>query len=187
MEFFGYLSRVVELVYLGKRKVILFQCEWFNTGSKKTKQVDKHAISINVGSRWYKEDPFVLPINVKQVFYVNDTKWGKNWKVVERVQHRHLWDLPRCEVEDTNVYTSHSENPMQQFESDGVLEVFENENVSQKLVRDDLEPVEVDELLFHKIRNDNKSHNGEEDDVDEEVELEYMSTDEDGESQDIMA
>lgn len=59
--------------------------------------------------------------------------------------------------------------------------------VSQKLVRDDLEPVEVDELLFHKIRNDNKSHNGEEDDVDEEVELEYMSTDEDGESQDIMA
>ncbi|XP_057803357.1 uncharacterized protein LOC131018659 [Salvia miltiorrhiza] len=168
------------------------------TGSKKTKQVDKHFISVNIGSRWYKEDPFVLPINVKQVFYVNDTKLGKNWQIVQRVQHRHLWDLPRVEPEDTNVNSSHLQHPLQQFESDGVQEVVENEYVSGKLVRDDLEPVEVDELLFHKIRNDNKSRNEEEDDIDEEVELEYsenltlgvgevdydyVSTDEDGESE----
>lgn len=63
-------------------------------------QVDKHFISIDIRSRWYKNDPFALPVQVHQVFHIEDTKLGKNWQIVQRVQHRHLWDLPELEVED---------------------------------------------------------------------------------------
>ncbi|KAG8364770.1 hypothetical protein BUALT_Bualt18G0033300 [Buddleja alternifolia] len=80
----AYLTKVVELTYLHGHKVVLFECEWFNTGSKKTMQMDKHFVSIDIRSRWYKDEPFVLPNQVKQAFYVNDTKLGnrENMKIV---------------------------------------------------------------------------------------------------------
>ena len=62
--------------YILGHRVVLFQCEWFNTGSNKTLHIDAHFTSIDVKSRWYKDDPFVLPSPVKQVFYVDDTKLG---------------------------------------------------------------------------------------------------------------
>ena len=74
IEFFCFLKRVVELNYLCGSGVVLFQCEWFDMGSRQTVQREKHFTSIDIRSRWYKEDPFVLPVQVKQVFYVNDTK-----------------------------------------------------------------------------------------------------------------
>jgi hypothetical protein len=45
-------------------KVVLFQCEWYNignTGKRKTIQTEKHCTSIDVSSRWYQNDPFILP------------------------------------------------------------------------------------------------------------------------------
>ena len=30
-------------------------------------------------------------------FYVNDLKFGSHWKVVEKSQHRHIWDLLEIE------------------------------------------------------------------------------------------
>lgn len=76
-DFFGLLNRVIELRYLGGRRVVLFQCDWFHCGSPKTLQSHKHFTSIDVSSRWYEQDPFVLPIQVQQVFYIKDTKLGK--------------------------------------------------------------------------------------------------------------
>ena len=48
---------------------------------------------------WYDNDPFVLAIQVQQVFYVDDYKVGSNWKVVNKIQHWHVWDVPG--IDDT--------------------------------------------------------------------------------------
>lgn len=54
----------------------------------------KYVTSIDIRRLWCKDDPFVLPRNVRQVFYVQDTRKGKNWRVVELVRHRGVWDVP---------------------------------------------------------------------------------------------
>ncbi len=163
MEYYGFVDGVVELVYLGGRKVVLFLCEWFDTskrtGNRRTIQDDKHYISIDKRSRWYSQEPFVLPTHVQQVFYLNDTKLGENWQVVQRVYHRHLWDLPvNNEVEERDVGNSSFQNPMQQYESEGIATIGDN-NVDDAidLVRKDVEPDVIDMEEFIKIRQENKS------------------------------
>ncbi|XP_058216777.1 uncharacterized protein LOC131327648 [Rhododendron vialii] len=83
IDFYGFLTKVWELSYLFNHRVVLFQCEWYNTGSSRTMRVDAHCKSIDTSTRWYKDDSFVLPSQVQQVFYIKDTKFGENWKVVE--------------------------------------------------------------------------------------------------------
>ena len=75
-SFYGRLCKVWEMTYLFGYRVVLFQCEWFNSGSNRTFHVEPHSTSIDVRSRWFKDDPFVLPSQVQQVFYVNDTLLG---------------------------------------------------------------------------------------------------------------
>ncbi|XP_028067200.1 uncharacterized protein LOC114270011 [Camellia sinensis] len=70
MHFYRYLSKVWEMTYLFRHQVLLYKCEWYNTGSKKTCLMDTH-------------DPFIFSTQVEHVFYVNDTNLGGNWKVVE--------------------------------------------------------------------------------------------------------
>ncbi|XP_028103364.1 uncharacterized protein LOC114302527 [Camellia sinensis] len=98
IHFYGHLCRVWELNYLFRRRIVLFQCEWFNTGSSRTMRVEPHFTTVDITSRWYKDDSFILPSQVEQVFYVNDTKLGTNWRVVEKFQHRRIWDVPEMDV-----------------------------------------------------------------------------------------
>ena len=79
VDFYGILSSVIELNYNFINQVILF--------NKKRKQNDYHLTCINVSRMWYENDPFVLAIQVRQVFYVDDFKLGSNWKVVNKIQH----------------------------------------------------------------------------------------------------
>ncbi|XP_057484999.1 uncharacterized protein LOC130771413 [Actinidia eriantha] len=100
-NFYGHLINVWEFEYMCQKKVILFQCEWYNTGNTGrncTIRTDKYCMSINVKSRWYQSDPFILPSHAKQVFYLKDTKWGEPWQVVQLVQQRGVFDVP--EVRD---------------------------------------------------------------------------------------
>lgn len=93
-NYYGYLSKIWELRYANGGTVVLFQCEWYNTGHKSRICTDKYVTSIDIRRLWCKDDPFVLPRNVRQVFYVQDTRKGKNWRVVELVRHRGVWDVP---------------------------------------------------------------------------------------------
>jgi hypothetical protein len=49
--------------------------------------------SINVGSLWYKNDCFILATQATKVFYLPDTRFGKNWHVVQTFDHRHLYNV----------------------------------------------------------------------------------------------
>ncbi|XP_060671841.1 uncharacterized protein LOC132803267 [Ziziphus jujuba] len=94
-DFYGVIEDILVLDYRSKHSVVLFRCAWFDTNVKKKKMITEFQItSINVTSYWYKNDPFVLASQAKQVFYVDDYKMGQHWKVVRKVHHRHLWDFP---------------------------------------------------------------------------------------------
>lgn len=68
------------------------------TGSSRTLRVEPHVTMVDVKSRWYKDDSFVLPSQVQQVFYVHDMMFCANWRVVEKFQLRRIQDVP--EVDD---------------------------------------------------------------------------------------
>ncbi|XP_028094543.1 uncharacterized protein LOC114294618 [Camellia sinensis] len=117
-EFYGHLCNVWELEYMCHNKVVLFQCEWYNTGNtgrSRTLRTDDYCISIDVTSRWYQHDPFILPSQAKQVFYLNDTKWGQPWQVVQRVEHRGVFDV--LEVGDGESIDEPEENVVFQQET----------------------------------------------------------------------
>ncbi|XP_060673255.1 uncharacterized protein LOC132803758 [Ziziphus jujuba] len=82
-DFYGVIEDILVLDYRSKHSVVLFRCAWFDTNVKKKKMITEFQItSINVTSYWYKNDPFVLASQAKQVFYVDDYKMGQHWKVV---------------------------------------------------------------------------------------------------------
>jgi len=53
--------------------------------------------SIHVGSLWYKDDSLILATQASKVFYLPDTKYGKNWQVVQTFDHRHLFNISETE------------------------------------------------------------------------------------------
>ncbi|GKE36240.1 reverse transcriptase domain-containing protein, partial [Tanacetum coccineum] len=63
-------------------------------------QVDRAsaAISINMSRKWFKDQPYILASQAKQVFYVRDLTLGKNRYVVESGPPRKLFDVPMHEV-----------------------------------------------------------------------------------------
>ncbi|XP_028109189.1 uncharacterized protein LOC114307934 [Camellia sinensis] len=130
-DFYGHLSKVLEFDYICDKKVVLFQCEWYNTGNTGRNRIirfDTYCTSIDVTSRWYQSDPFILPSQAKQVFYLNDTKLGEPWNVVQRVQHRGVFDVP-----DT---------------SDGeLLDPSENNDVFQQENITDVVPIDIDPIV----------------------------------------
>ncbi|KAL7221828.1 hypothetical protein ACSBR1_023716 [Camellia fascicularis] len=66
IDFYGHWTKVWEMTYMFGHRVVLFQCEWFNTGSNITFPTETHLLTIDVRSRWYGNDPFVLPSQVQQ-------------------------------------------------------------------------------------------------------------------------
>ncbi|GJR78752.1 serine/threonine-protein kinase aurora-2 [Tanacetum coccineum] len=50
--------------------------------------------SVNVSRKWYKDQPYILASQAKQVFYVPDLKLGINWNVVEKHVPSTIYDVP---------------------------------------------------------------------------------------------
>lgn len=96
VNFYGVLYDAVELNYMSNNWVILFKCKWFDTNAKKKRiRQDYHFTCINASKFWFENDPFILAIQGKQVFYVEDYNSRRDWKVVQKVQHKpigHTWD-----------------------------------------------------------------------------------------------
>ncbi|WVZ78323.1 hypothetical protein U9M48_026058 [Paspalum notatum var. saurae] len=98
IEFYGCLREIIQLQYnadsTGHRSVVIFRCDWFDTESKKGRLKDDGLFkSINHSCFWYKNDPFILAPQATMVFYLQDTKFGGNWRVVQKFAHRHLWNI----------------------------------------------------------------------------------------------
>ena len=95
-------------------------------------KVDGKITSINVSGTQYENDPFVLPNQAKQVFYLNETTLGKNWQVVQKFQHWHLFNNQDDEDDITNVDEQLNVNNVvyQENESNGNEVSMEIEDIS---------------------------------------------------------
>ena len=105
---YGVLTDIMELTYNSdlkhRRTVVLFRCNWFQLGSLKSQDLevyDNLFRSINISSYWYKDDNVILSTQATKVFYLPDTFLGKNWRVVQRFDHRKKFHV--AEVENTNI------------------------------------------------------------------------------------
>ena len=60
-------------------------------------RTDAHCTSIDVTSRWYENDFFILPSQARQDFYLQDTKLGEPWEIMQSIQHRGVFDVPEVQ------------------------------------------------------------------------------------------
>ena len=95
-DYYGYVEEIIELVYIKDYRVVLFKCKWFDTDRRRKHIIyEPHFISIDTSREVYQEDIFVFTTQVRQVFYIDGpSKSKQNWKIIQRLKHRHLWDIP---------------------------------------------------------------------------------------------
>lgn len=184
IDFYGKLCKVWEMTCLYGHKVVLFQCEWFNTSSRKTMYIDAHVTSTDVRSWWYQSDPFVLPSNVQQVFYVNDTKFGAHWQVVQRVQHRGVWDVSELDDDDDEPNSIELAIPNDAFQQDETTEAVPIvvEDTNYQYCRDDIDPeiIPSDRVMYLGRREHiNFGTMGEDGDDEDETMVENRDDEED--------
>ncbi|KAB2626880.1 hypothetical protein D8674_020498 [Pyrus ussuriensis x Pyrus communis] len=87
--------------FYGKLTIIIFKCCWFDTDPSRNGSVkqDDGLQSVNTTRCWYNEDPYILATMIKQIFYINDPKAGKGWKIVQRIDHKGVMNnctIPYC-------------------------------------------------------------------------------------------
>jgi hypothetical protein len=59
---------------------------------------DGYFKSINIQGRWYKNDPYIMATDAAQIFLLEDTKFGPNWRVVQEFGHRHIFDVEESDT-----------------------------------------------------------------------------------------
>ncbi|XP_060962267.1 uncharacterized protein LOC133032365 [Cannabis sativa] len=177
-NYYGTLEDVMMFTFCGVYSVTLFRCKWFNTNPQRKKTIiENNIISINVSGEWYKDDPFILATQAKQVFYLDDLLRGRHWKIVENVNHRQIWDIEEDEDDEDIVHDLSSSNfrltvdigelILQHADVATIIDPTQNLNVNQpdeNVVDGDVDDViddEVDELLIDRCEDDIDSENDE--------------------------
>jgi len=131
IDFYGVLKEVIELEYNSnlqvRRTVVLFRCDWFNQeGKTRGPRDDSYFKSINVQSLWYQTDPFILSTQAKKFFYLQDTALGKDWRVVQKFEHRNMYDVAEKDEASHDVhqddYGSDTEHVVQAGDDNEVMQ-----------------------------------------------------------------
>ncbi|KAL5581538.1 hypothetical protein UlMin_013980 [Ulmus minor] len=81
--FYGQLQQILEFSYLNDFSVVLF-------------------------NESYKDDQFILASQAQQVFYVEDPSRGPNWRVVQHVNHRSIWNITEDGMSDIDLLQDNS-------------------------------------------------------------------------------
>ncbi|TYK11925.1 uncharacterized protein E5676_scaffold177G00930 [Cucumis melo var. makuwa] len=97
-----------------------------------------------MSSFWYVEEPIILATQAHQVFYLDDSKNGSNWKVVQVVQNKRIWDVPEVDDFENDL------NLQKIVVSHQVDDHFENDT----LCRNDIDPTIVEKLVVRHVAND---------------------------------
>jgi hypothetical protein len=178
-NFYGVLEEIIELQYNANlqcnRTVVLFRCDWYNQARGKTVGIrdDGHFKSINIQSLWYKSDPFILATQSTNVFYMEDTALGKIWRVVQKFEHREMYNVAEKSDLAHDVYQddhySSTYNEVQQGDGDGA----EVERINQGGGSTRFEG-SLDELIRKSWQDKIFADENEEEDEDDTI-LEYLS------------
>jgi hypothetical protein len=78
--YYGKLTRITEVTYYDLARYVLFKCDWANIQPNKGYKKEEYGFDlvnfnnlIHTGVRII-DDPFILPNQVSQVYYVKDSK-----------------------------------------------------------------------------------------------------------------
>jgi hypothetical protein len=175
IDFYGVLKEVIELEYNSnfqvRRTVVLFRCDWFNQdGKSRGPRDDGHFKAINVQSLWYKSDPFILATQSKKVFYLQDTSLGKDWRVVQKFEHRNIFDVAE---KDEASHDVHQDDYY--FDTKHVVEAGDDNEVRDN--NQGGEATIIQENLQDLIRSKKQPtiHEGSEDEEEDDTLLQYCS------------
>ena len=199
IDFYGQLKEVIELQYNSdtnsQRTVVLFKCDWFDTCSKKSRMKnDGYFKSISHGSCWYKDDALILATQATKVFYLDDNKHGEPWKVVQKISHRHLWNVNQVENDDKQeggIDLTYQDDEQEISQ----LQAHEGSSVDEQPVNEE-DSISVEASLVDQIRrqreleveDDHEMYNDVDDTLglyDSENEGTIMIPDDDGEYSDV--
>ncbi|XP_052181232.1 uncharacterized protein LOC127794290 [Diospyros lotus] len=151
--YYGVLLEILELDFIYQRTVFMFRCKWYNTDPKgKRIVVNNNLTSLDITSNWYAEDPFILATQAQQVFYLNDRSRGKNWMVVQKVNHRNIYDIIEHDDDEERV----NDDIFQEEESSELPHFQPTEEVvdTSLLVRQNEEPISFPHELVVKLRSE---------------------------------
>lgn len=95
VDYYGVLTEILELQFLGGRRVPLFRCKWVDIFNK-TRGIKTNVyglVSVNFKCLLRTDEPFVLASQASQVFYVKDNLI-KGWHMVSKMHPRDTYDVP---------------------------------------------------------------------------------------------
>ncbi|XP_042971135.1 uncharacterized protein LOC122303420 [Carya illinoinensis] len=148
VDFYGVINEIVELHYMGWRRVYLFMCDWFDVGDpRRGVRVDNHMTSINMDRTWYKDEPFVLACQASQCFYIRDIRTKGRWFVVQKFTNRNVYDIPSVpRVSEDIDGSSSDDDAYQETEESYDYAPLQCDAcpMSTPLNRNDIEPILID-------------------------------------------
>ena len=104
--FYGVILEVMEVVYIRGRKVLVFRCQWFKSMPNSNSIFDQYNMtSTNIKSSWYEDQSYISATQARQVFYLLNLKRGDNWKIVQKVNHHHSYDILVSKIDDIDEST----------------------------------------------------------------------------------
>ena len=148
--FYGVIIEVMEVVYIRGRKVLVFRCQWFKSMPNSNSIFDQYNMtSINIKSSWYEDQSYILATQARQVFYLPNLQRGDNWKIIQKISHRHLYDIPVSTVDDID------ENTVDDNEDDDKILPPLQPNTTlvgpSSLVRHDIAPIHFPDQFFVEL------------------------------------
>ncbi|XP_035834064.1 uncharacterized protein LOC118482611 [Helianthus annuus] len=132
VDYYGRILDIIELDYWSQFRVVLFHCEWYQV------EKDDYGLTcVNMKKLCYSDDPFVMPSQVKQVFYIPDPIVNGLHYVVDTVP-REVYDFDEesNETDDGSYWCEPNEDRLGYYTQASVQET--------RLSREDIPPLMVD-------------------------------------------
>ena len=160
----------------GDRSVYLFRCDWYDLETKKMKD-DGFFKSVNTSTLWFKNAPFILASQAETCFYLDDTKFGNPWKVVQTFSNRRVYDVPEKEDGNEGAFQGNGDAFQDDIGSTDYTfqDVEEQEDagdVEADMVASRHEGVRVDARIVHQLAQQHGSSTIDMDISEDEVEAE---------------
>ncbi|BBN70508.1 hypothetical protein Prudu_1492S000500, partial [Prunus dulcis] len=108
------------------------KCRWFDTNPNRagSVKIDHGVLSVNINRTWYDDDPYILANMASQIVYLDDPKAGNGWKVVQKMDHRNVYDIPELDPSDNDVDNVADQRLESSMENDA--ETLRDTNVIQE-------------------------------------------------------
>jgi hypothetical protein len=171
-DYYGVLIDIVELEYTGHptKKVVLFQCDWFDPSPQGTKMDNYGNVEIKKSRRYKNYDPFILAQQANQIYFTSFRQQG--WLgVIKAKAHSTILSLEKKNHETIYAYQDDDDVHQQPI-------VVSNDDFHQCLVDINGEEEEVPISLLKQLalleeeEEEEKGVDEEEDEWEEEWEWE---------------